>query len=284
MPTPRSEVPAVEVAGMIVVAGGLDTSGPAQTAFDTVDIYNPSSNDWTTGPPMPEARHHLQAAAHGGALYVFGGVNAGWVPQDNVWRLDLAKGRWETLDPMPEPVAAGAAVTIDDLIFVIAGVGTERAVLVLDPVTGRWGRRSPLPQRREHLAAAVVGRHIYVVGGRWPGEGETTRVDRYDPLTDVWSQVAPLIAARAGHAVTVAGPGLLAAGGEVLGQGIALSSTEQFDPSADLWQPGPPLPRPTHGLAAVTVGGQVYLVGGAPEAGRADATGDLLRLRAAPPP
>jgi N-acetylneuraminic acid mutarotase len=71
MPTPRGGIAAATVTsnGEIYVFGG---EAPEKT-FDNTEIYNPTTDSWSTGPPIPTARHGLAAADVGGKIYVIGG-------------------------------------------------------------------------------------------------------------------------------------------------------------------------------------------------------------------
>ena len=55
--------------GEIYIFGG---EAPEKT-FDNTEIYNPSTDAWTSGPSMPTARHGLAAAYIGDNIYVIGG-------------------------------------------------------------------------------------------------------------------------------------------------------------------------------------------------------------------
>jgi hypothetical protein len=60
--------------GQIYVLGGNDLTTGAY--FDTVLVYNPSSNHWVTHPvPLARARWNLAAAAlPNGTIYALGGI------------------------------------------------------------------------------------------------------------------------------------------------------------------------------------------------------------------
>ena len=59
MPTSRSELAAAALAGRIYVAGGIAQWGTT-AAFEA---YDPATDRWEELPPLPEAVHHLAAAA-----------------------------------------------------------------------------------------------------------------------------------------------------------------------------------------------------------------------------
>lgn len=64
-----------ESGGLVYVIGGLNpTTG---TALASVDIYDPVTNSWSAGTPMPTARWSLAATSMGGKIYVVGGFVPG---------------------------------------------------------------------------------------------------------------------------------------------------------------------------------------------------------------
>ncbi len=63
--------------GKLYVVGGASIE-PNFSGWDltTVQIYDPSTDTWTTGPPMPTSRGWAGAGVFDGKLYVFGGFDA----------------------------------------------------------------------------------------------------------------------------------------------------------------------------------------------------------------
>ena len=66
MPTARSGVAAVTLAGHILVFGGEETAG----TFEENEAYNPTTNSWVALAPMPAPRHGIGAAVVGGVIYI----------------------------------------------------------------------------------------------------------------------------------------------------------------------------------------------------------------------
>lgn len=68
--------------GEFYVMGGETSSGGGATAnkvYDRVDIYNPQTNTWRVGKPLPTARHGIFPVVYGGEIFVAGGgVKAGF--------------------------------------------------------------------------------------------------------------------------------------------------------------------------------------------------------------
>jgi len=260
MERPRSEMPAVEIDGMIYVPGGF--SGPLGT--DDLEAYDIALDRWTRLAPMPEGRHHLMAAAHQGQLYVFGGsVAVGWSASASAWRYHPASDAWEELADMPEPRMAGAAVTLGETIYVVGGVGDSDQLLAFDPVNESW-RTYPGPrQPREHTGAVAYQRELWVIGGRWSGAGELQSVEIFDPREATWRDGPALQVARGGFAAETVGDRILVAGGEVIMTGReALASVEIYDPELESWIAGPDMAFAVHGIDAATYQGRFFLLGG----------------------
>ena len=72
---------AVYYDGEFYVIGGETATGAGATqnnVYDRVDIYNPSTNTWRLGAPMPTARHGIFPLLYGRRIHVAGGgLNAG---------------------------------------------------------------------------------------------------------------------------------------------------------------------------------------------------------------
>src|SRR5205085_284110 len=69
VPTPRSEVGAAEVNGLIYVVGGFEPGGAANEAYD------PRTDSWSVRAPLPRSLNHAAAAGLNGKLYVVGGAD-----------------------------------------------------------------------------------------------------------------------------------------------------------------------------------------------------------------
>ena len=166
MPSSRTEVAVVAVAGKIYVAGGF--GGDPE-----VEIYDPAIDRWSRGAPLPQPLHHAAAVELDGKLYIVGGFSGGWSPVDSLYAYDPELDRWEVKAPLPTARGGLAAVVLDGKIHALSGAGERRrntpAHEVYDPASDSWSKRAPLPTPRDHLAAAVVNGKIYAIGGRIDG-------------------------------------------------------------------------------------------------------------------
>lgn len=139
-PTARNSAAAAVIDGRLYVIGGRQAVKQADGSLRQVnvphlEVYDPNTDRWSVGAPLPQAQGGLAAAAHGGRLYVFGGEQ--WVPErkvfDNAWVYDPATDRWRALPPLPTPRHGLGAATVGERIHVIGGgtrVGGDHASAV----------------------------------------------------------------------------------------------------------------------------------------------------------
>lgn len=268
MPTARSEMPAVEIDGVVYAPGGFS----GLLGSNRLEAYEIAEDRWHQLADMPQPRHHLMATAHQGALYVLGGSGPiGFSPTDSAWRYDPGQDRWTELPRLPEERMSGAAVSLDGAIYVVGGSGGSQDLLVYDLATQRWSRRAGPTQPSEHTAAVAYVGELWLIGGRWSGVGELTRVEIYDPVADRWRAGPPLQTARGGFAAATDGMRILVAGGEVIMNGnLTLASVELYHPESGDWMEGVDLPFPVHGVDAIEYAGRFLVMGGSDRAGGID--------------
>jgi Kelch motif/Galactose oxidase, central domain len=264
----RSELGAAVIEGHIYAVGGLTAGG---TPLPVLEIYDPVSDTWLQGPPMPQPRHHAGVAAVNGRLYVIGGYGSGAYPWDNaaaatVFEFDPVAKQWAEKEPMARPRAAFTAVAVDGKIHCIGGLA-GRVHEAYDAAQDAWETLPDMPSGREHLASVVIGTTLYAIGGRHTGDPRdferTTRnfgaLEAYDTLTRAWTQLPRMEPARGGLAAAGLGGKLYAFGGEFPG---VYPDVDEFDPAAGAWQGMRQMPTPRHGVAAVSIGGAIYVLGG----------------------
>jgi N-acetylneuraminic acid mutarotase len=89
------------------------------------------------------------------------------------------------------------------------------------------------------------------------------RLGLYDPVTDTWSEGAPPPIFMYNRAATVGPDGrVYFLGGMGNGSNVDYGDrADVYDPVTDQWSSLPNLPFRSHGDAAVTVGGRIYLIG-----------------------
>merc|ERR1712087_1100987 len=80
----------------LYVIGGSD----GKRDLATVEIYDPGTNAWNSGPSMTSARRGCAAVVVDGLLYVVGGVARG-IFVSTMEMLDPAAGAWIEMPSMP---------------------------------------------------------------------------------------------------------------------------------------------------------------------------------------
>lgn len=155
--------------GRIYVIGG---AGP----LDVVQIYDPDTDSWMMGTPMPTPRYELGVVAGpDGLIYAIGGR---WSYQDTTLNIvevyDPLTDTWSSAAPMPTARSElGLSLGADDKIYAIGGRITDiqghgyltDVVEIYDPLTDTWQTGPPLPSARDGMGAVLCGHGIYAIGG-----------------------------------------------------------------------------------------------------------------------
>ena len=214
---PRDAMRSAVFEGELWLIGGIDDAGEAVTS---VDIYNPQSNAWRSGPsPGAAVRDPAVCGVVGGSLVVAGGISDD-EPDVNV---DAAGDAWEVCGPraiataeayspatgwtrlpsMPRPADPSAvACDLDGRLYVAPvvvdmGTGGFECDWLLMFDGARWTREADLPEVRGMAACAAHGGRLIFIGGIVDG-CETETVVSYDPGSNVWEKLAPLPEPRSG--------------------------------------------------------------------------------------
>ncbi|WP_051130196.1 Kelch repeat-containing protein [Brevundimonas naejangsanensis] len=287
MSWPTQEIYCAALDGEITVAGGLVRSATGGLHInDRTAVYDARADRWSEGPRLPQPRHHPMLAGAAGRVWAFGGYDrrdgGEWTAMTDIWAID--RGVWAQVGEMPERLCETVGLSLDGQVHLITGrspkgeangqwnvQGDVATHLVFDAAANRWDKARPAPMARNSAAGAVLGGKLYVAGGRTVDGGGTGRLDRYDPAEDRWDTLAPIPASPAtgkqvggGLAMAEAGGRLVAFGGEWFDRpgGGVFAETWIYEPTRDAWAAGPAMRTPRHGLAAASVDGMVYAIGG----------------------
>jgi len=132
LPKPLHHVGAAAINGKIYVIGGASVH-PGQKivglsaqvphrALGTNEMYDPATNTWTSGPPLPTPRSGLSYTYYKGMILVLGGELP---PEMRTFTenegFDVKANAWRTLAPMPEGRHATAAATVGDHVYLSGG-------------------------------------------------------------------------------------------------------------------------------------------------------------------
>jgi N-acetylneuraminic acid mutarotase len=120
MPTARVGLAAAVVNGKIYAVGGED--GTFSIIFNTVEVYDPSTNSWSTAGSMPTARLNLAAAAVNGKVYAIAGEHStSSLISNTVEVYDPGSDSWSTAASRPTASNGLGAAAAGGLIYAIGG-------------------------------------------------------------------------------------------------------------------------------------------------------------------
>ena len=231
MPLAMQEIYPAVFQGEIAVGGGLAPMdggegriGP-MAPTDRFIIYSPTANRWREGPILPAARHHLGLVATPSRLLAIGGFSSN------------AQTAWQP----------------------------EASVWQLSGDQSHWQPAASLPTPQGESTYLALGEQIHVIGGRAPdGRGRVTDTNRHWRLENgQWHSAAPSQIARNSAAAAVIDGQIYQVAGRIYAQQHRSQTLlERYDPASDRWQRLAPIPRGAAGLAAVSLGGQLFVFGG----------------------
>ncbi len=220
--------------GRVLVAGGLSWNPwfggvvPAQSL--DAEIYDPSSNRWSSAAPMSnELSEHTATLLRDGRVLVAGGHRS-------------------------EPTASHPASESGLAVY-----PALRSTAIYDPSTNRWLNAAFMTRGRYAQTATLLPNGDVLLVGGVDGGLPVPTAELYDPAADRWSPAANMAAPRIGHTAT------LLRNGTVLVVGNAQAGTshaEVYDPASDRWSVvSGPMQRDLH-TATKLSDGTVLITGG----------------------
>ena len=242
---------------------GAVTAGttPAATASATVST---TTAPWRLPAPVDA---EVVLPGSGGALEVLGGSTTGARPANGVFTLDTATGALAHVGDLHSAVSGAAGAIVADRALVLGG-GTPAASSVVQGVALPGGTPpaggvvGSLPAPRAGAAAVTVGAVTYVVGG---ADGTTPEPDvlaTSDGRT--FTVVATLRDPVSFPAVAAVGDTLYVFGGQTQtgATATAVDDIQVVDPTLHTVSEAGHLPVALSGASAVSLGGQVFVIGG----------------------
>jgi N-acetylneuraminic acid mutarotase len=273
MQVARADAGVAVVNGNIYAIGGNTVNGTdlidqvyiQGNVLNTVEKYDPSTDNWTSKAPMPTPRDSFAIAVYQNKIYCIGGRTGfpKYSPQtftsvNQVY--DTGTDKWYTKAPMPTVEWPLQANVVNGKIYVIGYSGVTYAY---DPVTDSWATKSKAPTVNNTpagFATAVYDNKIYVIG-----ISDSNLI--FDPLNDTWSKVNSsqpykfegLMLYGYFRPVAAATSGMLSA------ERIYLFFKNQvhiYDPSNDTWSLGSNLLSDRVDYGVGVVNDTFYVVGG----------------------
>ncbi len=195
MPTPRTQLQANTVLGKIYLIGGLKSNLPTPSLTDITEIYNPSTDSWSEGKPIPIATASYASTALNGKIYILAGSldnGQGFGYANQIY--DAATDSWGSGERLPITTLQAAAASTNEpnaRIYVIGGrlSGPINATQIYNPATDNWTYGAAFPTTHdyvtEYLTAASLNGKIYVFGGiAHANEGFFEITEQYTPTSN----------------------------------------------------------------------------------------------------
>ncbi|MEO0468610.1 MAG: malectin domain-containing carbohydrate-binding protein [Bacteroidota bacterium] len=281
---PRHENSLVQAGDRFYLFGGRESPR-------TLEVYDYTTNTWSTAASAPKDFNHFQATTWQGLIWVVcafednGFPNE--TPESNIHMYDPAADVWIEGPEIPVARRRGGAGTVvyQDKFYVVGGntIGHNGGYVswfdVYDPIANTWTSLADAPHERDHFHAVVQGDKLYVIGGRQSGGPGGTfaplipQVDVYDFTSGSWSTLstsADLPTPRAASGTVSFEGEIVIMGGE--GNGQAYKTTEAFNPTTLQWRPLADMNHARHGTQAIVSGDGIHITSGSPNQGGGNQT------------
>jgi N-acetylneuraminic acid mutarotase len=190
IPTPRGATAVASVNGKIYVMGG--TNAPNTSALQVVEIYDPVTNTWETGPEMPVRVMHASAEVVDGKIYLIGGQSYQDGPGlDNIIIFDLNEQTWTVHGGiLPHGFILHATTVYNNKIYISGGASSvsiaQNWMYILDPATLTYEKLKNMPSPRGLHESVAVDGQVFIMGGAYLGQGVKS-IFVYDLIADDWS-------------------------------------------------------------------------------------------------
>ena len=185
MPTIRCSLCANVVDGKIYLIGGYRGSPPDLITFNVNEVYDPSTDSWTTKAQVPTAVFSYASAVVNNKIYVIGGfdcsLNQIYDPETDTWSFGAS------IPTAVHSAATGATtgVVAPKRIYVLGGTGGLVPISlnqVYDPEGDVWTTGARMPSPHANYGVAVVNDMLYAIGGRIALMPLTAENEQYTPI------------------------------------------------------------------------------------------------------
>ncbi len=247
LPIANSDAVAVSDGARLYVIGGFDSSGHA---INNVQIYNPATNSWSAGTPMPTSSGGAAGMYINHIVYVFGGCPDGGCshPLNNVQIYDTGTGGWTHGVNIPDGFGYGmSAYTGDALVVLTGGIDSSGHATSYsygyDYSDDRWSNShhglgdeavGDLPESWWGGSAANLDGQLFVFGGvNGDNSAASSKSIYYEPETQRWTYAPNLHTAtyRAGGA-ELNGKLYIIGGSTTIGTLTPNNRVERYNPPA----------------------------------------------------
>jgi hypothetical protein len=254
MATKREDAAAVLLpSGKVLVAGGSNTA-----SLTSAELYDPSTNTWTSAGDMVTPRDTATATLlPNGKVLVAGGDNGGGAVA-SAERYDPATNSWSSAGSMGHAHSDHTATLLPNGKVLVVGGGTGAELY--DPATNGWAAAgAPHATGGRQTATLLPNGQVLATGGFFVKSAEL-----YNPGTNTWTDTADMHYVRARHTATLLPDGkVLVVGGEADAAPLPDQTSELYDAAAGTWSlTGNLVSRRSDHTATLLSTGKVLVAGG----------------------
>ena len=261
--------------GQVLVTGGLYVNGNDPVYIADAELYDASSNSWTSVGAMQIGRlmHTATLLPNGKVLVVGGDTASGATATTEIF--DPATNSWSYAQSVPAARFSHTATLLSSGRVLVTGghdSGVDYSASYLsdaqlyDPDGDNWSAAGVLTTARGlHTAALLENGSVLVAGGMDNSASALSSSELYNPVNNSWSSAGSLGIARHSHRTILLPDGkVLVVGGDATSGSAVFSSAEIYDPASNNWSSGGGLPitwRDGHTLSLLS-NGMAFIVGG----------------------
>ena len=227
--------------GKVLVVGGYGGTGAAGSCLASAELYNPTTNTWSSAGDMATPReHHTATLLQNGRVLVAGGENLnGQLAWAELYDPANLTDHWSSAASLAVLRSSHAATLLQNGTVLVTGgfngvggylASTERYT------SNTWSSGGFMATGREmHTATLLQDGKVVVAGGLKSMGSYVASAERYNPTTNTWSSAGNMATARDHHTANLLQNGkVLVAGGEI-DWTTHLASAELYNPSTNNW-------------------------------------------------
>ncbi len=237
--------------GKVLITGGQTGSANATTTTNAAQLFNPTTNTWTSVSNMITPRHfHQVVPITNGNAIVIGGLDGATMGGTNkVEKYNSATNSFTALAPMANKRNDFSAVLdpTGTKIYAIGGscMTLTDSVEVYTIATNTWQTGPSLLQNGYgRKAVALSGGKILIMGGSDCYGNQLASAEMYDPAMQGWSPAGNMPYELSSFTATLIGTPavgykVMVVGGTSGISGIPMNHTALYNVSTNQWSSGP---------------------------------------------
>ncbi|MBP7478288.1 MAG: hypothetical protein KA797_07180 [Chitinophagales bacterium] len=270
MSTNRNMMVSEVVNGKIYVIGGYKTMY-YKNLTNAVEEYDPMTNSWITKAAMPIAKAEMASAVVNNKIYIIGGMYdsaTNRIKSNTIEEYDPISDVWTTKYTMKNSRSNFAAASINDMIYIIGGYGSNSTLDKYDPSNNTMTSLANLPTPRIGFACTIINDEIYIIGGAnitFGSPHPNWNVEKYNPTSNSWTKLTSSYYGGLGIACSSYDGKIYKTGGSNSNFASIDENTkylEVYDSKANTWILKTNISTPRHFAVSEELNGKIYVIGG----------------------